>query len=500
LSGTFRQEGALRNRTITTLGVALTLALWQARPGVADPVAPQDPFWTTPQGQTLSQIFQDCINDSTPEYCGPLKPVVDQIKRRLAVPSTRASTVSANAVAAHVQAFQAGLASDSRRDTALFANGQSPGPAGPTTPPNGGGANVSLAATSDTKTASFSLNLDLAKKGQLTDGYSNSLSITAQTPVGQGQDYQNLATLDGLTKSTSIGFQYNYLHVASHTNDQAINQPYYQATCAALLRELQTDDPNAKINPDWTQPFGCHAGDVGDFVEADSNLSAGKKDPLAAALHSLDLKDIPTITSVWMVSLNGKVGYEAHTYYDGMTLAKSMVDRTPAQLGVSGTYVFDQGNWSGTLSYNYQKAYEDGGASGKMQTLCPTKGNPVLKCINGYIGAPTEKDKDLLSLEARYISPPGKFPIPFGIDPTVTYDAHSGVYGVEVPIYVVANASKSLTGGIRYDWTSDKHQSVVGVFVASAFCILPGYKGCPSGSSSTQSDKGGAAAAPAPAP
>ncbi|MGH6644045.1 MAG: hypothetical protein ACREE0_01440 [Phenylobacterium sp.] len=66
------------------------------------------------------------------------------------------------------------------------------------------------------------------------------------------------------------------------------------------------------------------------------------------------------------------------------------------------------------------------------------------------------------------------------MNPTATYDAQSGEYGFQLPVYVLNSKTKGLTAGVRYDWTSEKHKSVVGIFVTSAFCVLPGYDGCTS--------------------
>jgi hypothetical protein len=345
---------------------------------------------------------------------------------------------------------------------------------------------VDLAATTDTKNASVTLTVDLGAK---SDDVTNSLSITAQTPVGQGQDYQNVATLDGLSKSTSIGFQYNLLKIRSTSQATTQSTPYYQNTCHALLHEIAAADPNAKIQKIWYEENACNAGNLADLVSTDAALG-DLKPTLAAAVETLRQTGIPIIDSVWFLSTNGKVGYEQHSFFDGTSLAKSTLDRTPWQVGLAGTYVFHGGVSSVTLSYNYQRSYEDGGKDGKMQTLCPTTGTTVLKCVAGYINPPLRQDKDLFALDYRYISPPGTFPIPIGIDPGVTYDANSGAYGFQLPIYVIADKSKNLTGGLRYDWTSDKHESVVGIFVTSGFCVLPGYSGCSTGGSSDKAGKG----------
>ena len=180
-----------------------------------------------------------------------------------------------------------------------------------------------------------------------------------------------------------------------------------------------------------------------------------------------------------MLSANAKAGYDQHTFYDRTSLDKSSEYRWPFQLGVAGTEVFDQGQMSATISYAYQKAYQDGGASGQMQVLCPASAGKAVKCVNGYIGDPLLVDKQLIGADFRYIASPGPLPFPIGVDPAFTYDAHAGTYAVQVPLYLVANSSKSLAGGIRYDWTSDKHESIIGVFVSTSLCLLPGYAECP---------------------
>jgi outer membrane receptor protein involved in Fe transport len=173
-----------------------------------------------------------------------------------------------------------------------------------------------------------------------------------------------------------------------------------------------------------------------------------------------------------MVSVNGKAGYETHAYYDGSTLAKGSATKAPFQFGVSATRVATGGRLSGTLSYNHQEAYLDGAGSQKTQTLCPGGATGVLACVTGFIGAPKRQQQELLAAGVRYI---GETPwgLPIGVGPSVTYETRSKAYAVQVPIYLVADKDKNLTGGIRYDWTSDTHHSTVGIFLTSAFSVLP---------------------------
>jgi hypothetical protein len=171
-------------------------------------------------------------------------------------------------------------------------------------------------------------------------------------------------------------------------------------------------------------------------------------------------------TSVW--SVDGRVGYQDYTFYNGTTLAKGDMKRTPWQLGGSLAWV-DVGpnpSWAIVGQYQYQDTYTEQ----TSKTLCPsTSSTSVLKCVTGPIGAPTPTIKDLLTLEWRYQV--GK---QFAIDPSATYDAHSSAYSFGLPFYFVKGSSNAFTSGVRADWASDKHHLVVGVFVTKGFSVLGG--------------------------
>jgi hypothetical protein len=368
------------------------------------------------------------------------------------------------------------------------ANGHGEGPAGQLNP-NPGDTLPSFTASSDTKTASVVLAYGLQPMQGWQDTW-HSLSVTVQTPFGQGQDYQNTATLDGFTKATSISLKYSLIHVDQKeviSHSKVSNSDDYQATCNKYLDQIIAVDPDvakrtqagAKLYSILRQKDSCLADLASNLLAManNNNFRPAELSALNSALSDLENYTQPLIRSLWLGSVNAKVGYESHNFFTSPSLLKGSEEKTPVAVGASLTRVFDFGHLSITGAYNYQDVYQDGGAGGQMHVLCPPTGSPVLKCVNGYIGAPTAAYKSLITGEVRYITK-DLFSRPFGIDPTVTYDANSRAYGVEVPIYVIADTSKTLTGGVRYDWTSAKHESVVGIFVASAFCIVPGSNAC----------------------
>ena len=109
---------------------------------------------------------------------------------------------------------------------------------------------------------------------------------------------------------------------------------------------------------------------------------------------------------------------------------------------------------------------------GTTQTKCVAGVPPTITCATGFFGAPKEKTKALIGVDFRLIGEAPLLGIPIGIDPGFTYDAVAGSEAVQIPIYLFTDSSKNLSGGIRYDWTSTKHVSVVGVFASAALDIL----------------------------
>lgn len=187
----------------------------------------------------------------------------------------------------------------------------------------------------------------------------------------------------------------------------------------------------------------------------------------------------------FVFSINAKYGAEKHVYYSSIDLAKSTVTKHPFQAGAALEFLIKdsasstsdriQYNSSFGISYNYQESFTDGGEVGQTQILCPSVTSGFSKCVSGFIDAPDKDHKDLFTFDYKMV---GKS---FAIDPAITYDAHSHEYGIQIPIYLLPNSSKFFTGGIRYDWNSEKHESVVGVFVSSPLCIIPGNTKCSGG-------------------
>ena len=309
---------------------------------------------------------------------------VDQVNQTAAAGSGNAATIAPS-----VPATVAGRILPVQSGTAL------PPPDSPKASPA-----LEFTATTTTKTASIGWTVPIGRQGNVNQA----LTFTVQTPIDQDADFENVATLDGMTKSTTVEMKYSRF--------DAVGAP-------------------------------------------------------------------------WLIQVNAKYGAEQHTFFSSTDLAKSSTTRYPYQVGASFDLLLRdkalstpdsiQFNSSIGLSYNFQHAYTDGGKSPDKQVLCPAATAGPVKCISGFIDAPIKTDKNLIAVNYKLISKS------FAIAPSITYNASSHEYGIGFPLYLIPNASSFLTGGFRYDWNSDKHESVLGVFVTSPLCLIPGKSKCSGG-------------------
>jgi hypothetical protein len=345
---------------------------------------------------------------------------------------------------------------------------------------------IQAAVNTDEKTATITGTFNLNPK--TSEPENDYISVTVQTPLAQGQNYTNTATLDGLTKSTAVSFKYVHKSggFVSESQEDALRTEAAQDACWAVYTEAMREvparsrssavpgRPQKKCNEGFAQDAQAKRIAQDNAYSAtpdasDDQIALNKEIEKSIAKELADLNEIllPKPADLWVWSLSGKVGYEQHMYYDPTTLVKDTANKTPWQVGASIGFVPEKVNASFNLSFNYQESFLDSDF-GMTQTKCINSG---ATCVNGFIGAPTLHDKALISGDIRWI---GKLPgldIPIGIDPGFTYDAIQDAEAVQFPIYLVSDANNQLTGGIRYDWTSTTHVSTVGLFVSTAFSI-----------------------------
>jgi hypothetical protein len=271
-------------------------------------------------------------------------------------------------------------------------------------------------------------NLDVDTSHVFTQGTTRksayeSWSLTLKAPVNKKEDTTELANLDGLANAFTASLKYNR---------------YY------LMRRNPTDDELRPV----CDPANC------DSAEVKKRLGQAGYD----RWHAL-------FFSPYQYGWGGAatVGTQSYEFIEHTGTAKLKQHQTPWSLqlfgGVERTKV---GLF--TVSLRYEDAYkaQDSG------TNCPTGATTaVVNCVTDPIGAPKKKESAIAALEFRRSMTWSGHPV--ALAPSVSYDFHAEVVGVEFPFYLWADSKGKLTGGVKVGWRDDKGGISVGLFVGAPF-------------------------------
>jgi len=278
-------------------------------------------------------------------------------------------------------------------------------------------------------------------QSQAARGSASAWSVTVQAPLSKGDDSTTLGTLDGLASGTTVEFKVtNLVAVGFRPPNAKALLAFCNTVLAKALRDSKDVNKPASVE--------CASEQVEKYV----------KDP--AALQ--DFYDLIASPNFYFFTwgLGAKGGYQDFTYYSSPDLSK-VTDRKSVWSGqVFGSYsVGDKSLAVG--SFQVQQAYKD--ATSKV--LCPAmpSGAGPISCISGPVGVPADKKQELLTLEFRQAVSKD-----LAVSVSGTRDFKNKVSGVQVPIYLVSDG-KSLTGGIRFDWSSDTHKTTAGIFIGQPF-------------------------------
>ena len=183
-------------------------------------------------------------------------------------------------------------------------------------------------------------------------------------------------------------------------------------------------------------------------------------DPNAAAAKRI-AADFALTGRTWVQGFRLKAGYDDFTFYDAANLAKHTQDEVPWSTGVFA------GVLSGTSYYSagldYQRSYKAATAG----VACPAaaENSAVTLCVNGPLGAPTPKEKHLVTLEGRWLLGTR------AVGAKLVHDFRNDHWGVDVPVYLFPNEKGPLSGGLRFGWT-DTDKFSAGIFVGVPFKLL----------------------------
>ena len=80
---------------------------------------------------------------------------------------------------------------------------------------------------------------------------------------------------------------------------------------------------------------------------------------------------------------------------------------------------------------------------------------------------PTEVVRNTLTLELRRFFNPST-----AVSPSIKHDFTNHVTSVEVPVYFISGQDGA-TGGVKFNWRSDRHELTAVVFIGGTLGLLP---------------------------
>jgi hypothetical protein len=380
-------------------------------------------------------------------------------------------------------------------EIAAFAQDGSATPATVLPPPNGDvnkpGMNTANSFQLNAASASNQATLSLSDQSKQEGRNNWNWSLTLSSPIATGDATNGgtsstntkVATLDGLANGFQAKFKFGGFYVIADTvsNVPPAAQAIQDRAVAACQAKQPATTPPAKgnANPNSNAPPGpgntntnpCdpikYQKGPGSFILDYTNRDSYDQYEMAITIPHAGLLAMD-------YGLQSAVGYNMFTFYNAKTLAKSTQNSEPWSAGLYVGVMPALGNYRQnpgmiTLAANYQDVYK-----AKMSnTMCNSAASGI-SCATGSFGAPTHTEKYLLSInwaQQFQLPLPGKS-YPVGIDPQVTYDAKSGVLGVDVPIYFIPDSNGALIAGLDVGWTADTHAFSIGLFVGVPFGLF----------------------------
>ncbi len=171
------------------------------------------------------------------------------------------------------------------------------------------------------------------------------------------------------------------------------------------------------------------------------------------------------------------LGYNEFSYFDAATpdvanplgFAKTDLSRVGWEVGGYAS-VFPLPQSALTVRGRYQDSFK----ATDTVTICPPfpAGATSVQCTTGAFAIPKQTEKLLLAVEFRVWGGSGKgFIGHWAVAPSITFDAFTDDYEVDVPVFLVGNADGKLSGGVRFGY-SNNDKAVFGVFIGSAFDLF----------------------------
>lgn len=306
---------------------------------------------------------------------------------------------------------------------------------------------VEIAATSDASKVSIRFARE-ESAGRSGSDYSSftAWSLTTSAPLDKKNDPTEIANLDGFANAFKASLNFTQFFVARQN-------PFknHMAEVDAICDAMEEAAIKTGLSPAKAAELECGSDNIATYLPE----------------RRLDWKalfwNLEKTRFFWGATLSA--GHERFKFLDDESLDEMKQDETPWSGRVFYAFIPSHTSSLITLGLEYQHAFK----AADEATLCPpTASDLPVTCKTGSVGGPMEQDKKLVSVNWRSLFRQGKY----GLSLQATYDFEADTFALDLPLYLLRNADKELTGGVRLGWNDDSDDLEIGVFVGKGLSIF----------------------------
>jgi hypothetical protein len=290
-------------------------------------------------------------------------------------------------------------------------------------------------------------------------------SFTLSTPLGSKKTSANLysSKTNAFADSTTLSFNYRFNQLGEA--DDFYNKITQNHVLLLSLSQSCLDDPT-QFGLETNEQMKCNEMEISKKLAA-FKKSTGRSFSSAVA----ELFDDLTFHTWGFSATYGRQEYkyfskEIPTITDENGFLKvNTLDESKNPWGVSAYYQFLV---SGKYALWAELAYQEGFEAKDDTTKClvPNDDATIVEgCISSQSSAPARDDNVNLTLGVRSTLPILGLPFSF----QTTYDFKDDEHSFELPIYLITDAKRNWTTGVRWDYDSGKSGSTLSLFIGSSF-------------------------------
>jgi hypothetical protein len=265
--------------------------------------------------------------------------------------------------------------------------------------------------------------------------FASGLALEFSTPIQKDAEQTDFLTLDGLATGTAAAVAKSWYRGKLVPRSSAD-----MAAVESVCGKYGVDRSN------------CNSGSLESHL-----LTLGQHRRVQQALDEYDVAFFKQ-RSVTGATLKLKSAYERFSFFESGGESAS-TDKVGGSASVTLFHV--SGATRISLSASGEYAY---GAGQTLVLRCDSVADTALRsCETRPLSGPVAKRETVIRGELRQL---GRV----GLSPVVSWRVSEGIYGIDLPVYVVTDDNGALTGGVRVGWRSDSRLQVA-AFVSKPLAL-----------------------------